>query len=296
MTFYNLASDCVRALNETTTMSSISFLPTEVGAVQSAIRKLGKKKGQWNLEILEGDNETTVRFEDALEIKVPVQYWDDFQRIFDGALSNNAYLELASVELIDSVKESEEALLEQRIAEVHKLVENQLKNPALQKVDTIVRQWISQFDNCAVTNELDLIPLPIVEGWKDTFVSELIEDHKEDLGQLEILLENLQDFRRIQECAYLAGGQITCQCEGIELIFEAHTKWDNVNTFSIVVCDDEVADAVEESVIDVPRIGNMFFPRGGQMDVRLGSENFINMIKEAIYSVVSGDENNEADS
>jgi len=261
-----------------------------------------------------------VRFEDALEIKVPVQYWDDFQRIFDGALSkikvpvqywddfqrifdgalsNNAYLELASVELIDSVKDSEEVLLEQRIAEVHTLVENQLKNPALQKVDTIVRQWISQFDNCAVcavTNELDLIPLPIVEGWKDTFVSELIEDHKEDLGQLEILLENLQDFRRIQECAYLAGGQITCQCEGIELIFEAHTKWDNVNTFSIVVCDDEVADAVEESVIDVPRIGNMFFPRGGQMDVRLGSENFINMIKEAIYSVVSGDENNEADS
>lgn len=297
MTFYDLATQCERVLNETTTMASISFLPTQVGAVRSALQGLGKKKGQWNLEILEGDSETTVRFEDALEIKVPAAHWDAFQGIFDGALSNNTYLELASVGLMDSIEESEESLLETRLAEVHELVGNQLKNPALQKADTIARQWISRFGDHSITNETGLIPLPVLEGWQDMFVNELTEECREDLGQLEILLKSLQDFRRIRECAYLAGGRITCKYEGVELVLEAHTGWDNVNTFSIVIYDDEVADAVEESAIGVPRIGNTFFPRGGQMDGRLGGENLIDVIKEAVHGIaVSGDENNEADS
>lgn len=298
MTFYHLASQCEGVLNEATTISSISFLPTQVGAVRSALRGLGKKKSKWNLEILEGDAETTVRFEDALEIRVPTQYWDTFQGIFDGKISNNTYLELSSVGLMDAIEESEEFLLETRLAEIHEMVENQIKNPALQKADEIVRQWISQFGpGEVITNTLGLIPLPILEGWKDTFVDQLTEGCREDLGQLEILLKKLQDFRNIQECAYLAGGRITCQYEGIQVILEAHTRWDNTNTFSVVIRDDEVADVVEESAIGVTRIGNTFFPRGGQMDSRLGSENFIDMIKEAIHVVVvSGDEDNEEDS
>lgn len=298
MTFYNLASQCERVLNEATTMSSISFLPTQVGAVRSALQGLGKKKGKWNLEILEGDVETTVRFEDALEIRVPVQHWDTFQGIFDGAISNSTYLELSSVGLMDAIEESEESLLETRLAEIHKMVENQLKNPALQRADEIARRWVNQFGpGETITNTMGLIPLPVLEGWKDTFVDQLTEDCKEDLGQMEILLKRLQDFRKVQECAYLAGGRITCQYEGIQLVLEAHTGWDNANTFSVVIHDDEVADAVEESVIGVTRIGNTFFPRGGQMDVRLGGESFIDMIKEAIHGVaVSGDEDNEEDS
>lgn len=300
MTFYDLASQCERVLNETTTMASISFLPAQVGVVKSALQGLGKKKAQWKLEILEGDGETTVRFEDALEIKVPTAHWDAFQGIFDGALSNNTYLELAAVGLMDFIEESEEPLLEQRMAEIHQLVEGQLENPALQKADMIARRWISRFGEHTITNESGLIPLPVLETWKDAFVDELTEGCQEDLGQLEILLKSLQDFKTIRECACLAGGRITCQFQGVEVILEAHTGWGGVNAFSVAVRDDEVADAVEEAVIEVPRIGNVFYPRGGQMDGRLGGENFIDVLRETIEGTVetveTGDENDEEDS
>lgn len=301
MSFYHLATQMEEAFqksNEATTMASISYLPAQVGVVRSALQGLGRKKGRWNLEILEGDSETIVRFEDALEIKVPTQYWDSFQRIFDGALSNTSYLELSSVGLLDSVDESEEDLLETRLAEIHELVEKQLNNPALQKANSIATQWLSKFDSTSVTaDSLGLIPLPILEGWKDSFVDYLTEGCREDLGQLEVLLEKLRDFRQIQEREYLAGGRIVGQYKGIDLIFEVHTGWDNVNTFSVAIGDDEVADAIEESSLEVPRIDNTFFPRGGQMDSRLGPENFINIIKEVIHEVsISGDGNHEENS
>lgn len=284
MSFYDLATECqqLARMDEATTMSSISYLPTQVGAVRAALKGLGKKKGQWNLEILEGDKETTVRFEDALEIKVPKNHWDHFQGIFDGVLSSSNYLELSTVGLLDSVDESENGLLEQRLQEIHSKIQEQVDSPAVQRANKVTAQWLAQFGGDTAIDESVLIPLPISSEWKDAFVDDLTEDCKDDLGQLEIVLKKLQNIKAVRECSFLAGGRAVCNYQGLQLVFEASTSWSGTNRFSIAIHDDEAADAVEEALMGVPRIGNVFYPRGGQMDQRLGSDSVLNIIKETI--------------
>ena len=287
MSFYDLATQAEEEArkDEATTMSSIAFLPAQVGAVKAALKGLGKKKGQWNLEILEDDDGSTVRFEDALEIKVTRDHWDAFQGIFGGALSNQTYLDLSTIAIHDSTEETEEqTLLEQRLAAIQEKVIEKLGEPAIQKASDVTSRWLGRFGTTNVprTFEGALVELPLLEGASDRFTESLTEDCQEDLGQLEILLGKLNDFSTIRECAYLAGVRAFSRYAGISMVFEAHTDWSNVNSFSIAIHDAEVADAVEEAVMGVRRIGNVFYPRGGQMDGRLGGDNLVDMIRETI--------------
>ncbi|MFX0206321.1 MAG: hypothetical protein ACFFDT_10055 [Candidatus Hodarchaeota archaeon] len=56
-----------------TTMDAISYLPTQVGTVRSAIKKLKKHKPKWNLEILENEDGYVVK----LSAFVPIKFGDE---------------------------------------------------------------------------------------------------------------------------------------------------------------------------------------------------------------------------
>lgn len=303
MSFYDLATELSQiredgaASSGATTISSITYLPTQVGAVRSALQGLRKKKGQWNLEILEDGEGRTVRFEDALEIKVANDHWDAFQGIFDGVLDTNTYLELSTVALKDSLEESEESLIENRMLEVRQIVEGSIQNTAIQKASDAVLRWFHTFGGSEQVDVQDgcLIPLPLHEKSVECLVESLTEDCQDDLGQLDILLCKMKDLKSLRECDFLAGVRIPCQHEGIDLVFEAHTTWDNKNHFSVFVGDDEIADAVEEAMSGVHRIQNVFYPRGGQM-VRGEDSGFIRTLLETIQDVCTGDTNDEQNS
>jgi len=297
MSFYDLATDLEEAFrrDEATTMSSIAFLPAQMGTVRAALKGLGKKKGQWNLEILEDEEQTTVRFEKDLEIVVPRNHWQRFQEMFDGDLSDQTYLDLSAIALQDSredaIDEFEGVLLEQRMDEIKARVQEQLNGPAIQKASDITCQWLSRFSSGGSVSEGVLVSLPLLEGSADSFVESLTEECQEDLGQLEILLKKLDDFSTLRECAYLAGVRIPSKFEGVDMVFEAHTQWDSTNTFSIYINDEEVVEAVEEASVGLRRIGNVLYPRGGQLDGRLGPDNLIDVIRETIQGAIeTGDE------
>jgi hypothetical protein len=89
-----------------TTMSDISYLPTQVGVVRAALDDLRKKRKKWKLEVLEGEKEYTVSIEDQLRITVPMEHWDSFQGMVKDALVEEGYLDLSFQEdLVRSILE-----------------------------------------------------------------------------------------------------------------------------------------------------------------------------------------------
>jgi hypothetical protein len=66
------------AVMESTSMSSISYLPTQLGAVKSLFSDLAKEKPDWDIEILEADDFNEFKIGDRAKISVPKKHWSNF--------------------------------------------------------------------------------------------------------------------------------------------------------------------------------------------------------------------------
>lgn len=271
-----------------TTMDAISYLPTQVGVVRAALTGLGKKKRKWNMEILEGEGGRMVKFENALQITVPDEHWENFQQMFDGQLGSDSCFELPST-ILDS---SDLALdLEGEKATIHLAVESFFRCPEVQQVQRIYERWVSRFGI-----EKDLTPnrilLPIhklIEGIEKVY-QELVKPIEKDQGQLEMLSERIEEdplpvFQGMGDYTILAGARIQSVFQGIRLVFEARLGFDRSLHFSILVEDDEVADRLQESLpFGVGRVGKVFYPSAAHFTYR----NIPDLLVETIQDLKGG--------
>lgn len=286
--FYDLASRLQETgrQDEATTMSSISYLPTQVGVVRAALTSLGKKKNRWNLEILEGDQDRTVRFEDALDVVVPHEHWDHFQGIFDGQLDGNSCLELPSTILDSSVEQNLD--LEGEKSAIHLAVESLFRCPEIRSLQIISDRWQSRLGiQEDLTPTCVLLPVRKLEETIEAVYSDLIKGIEDDRGQLEILSERVEDdplpdIRKVRGCSSLAGLRVRSVFEGVKLIFEAHLGFDWRYRFSVLVEDADVADKLEESLPPgVGRVGQVFYPKA----LHFGPHGVPDLLVEAIHEV-----------
>jgi len=248
-----------------TTMDAISYLPTQVGVVRAALTGLGKKKRKWNMEVLEGETGRTVKFEDALQINVPNEHWDSFQKMFDGNLGNDSSFELPSA-IMDS--EDETVLdIEGEKSVIHLAVESFFRCPQVIALQKIYERWVSRLgvkEN--KTPKYVLLPMGKLEEGIEAVYNALIHGIEEDCGQLEMLSERvdedpLPDIQKTGEYKVLAGTRIRSELEGFGLIFEARLGFDKSLKLSFLVEDGELADKIEESLPSgVQRVGNVFYP------------------------------------
>lgn len=81
MSVYDLIENVIR-MDEETAESSISYLPSTVGAVTSAIHSLVKSKQDWNVQFNEDKKHRVVSFEDSLKVNVPLQHWEGFSKAY----------------------------------------------------------------------------------------------------------------------------------------------------------------------------------------------------------------------
>ncbi len=262
-------------LEETTTMSNISYLPTQVGAVRSSILKLKKKKSKWNIEILESDEGRVVRFENELQISIPNEHWESFQSVFDTELTENSYLDL-QLQLQDRVQMEEKGVFETRREELKSKISSYLETKEIRWASNIVEKFLSSFqltEDLTPTMET-IIPLNKTTQWISNQYSELLQEHEEDLGYLEMLIENWQ----IEPGKCLAGGRYLLEYRGIGMILEARVNPDSEPSFSLKINDDSIADDLDEAFVGLPRIGNIFYPK------KDGTDDVICMLKEIIES------------
>lgn len=248
-----------------TTMNSISYLPTQLGVVRAALTGLGKKKRKWNMEVLEGEGGRTVKFEDALQINVPNEHWDTFQKMFDGELGNDSSFELPSA-IMDS--DDETALdIEGEKAVIHLAVESFFRCSQVINLQKIYERWVSRMgvkEN--KTPKCVLLPVGKLEEGIEAVYNSLLKGIEEDRGQLEMLSERvdddpLPDIQKTGEYTVLAGTRIRSELEGFGVIFEARLGFDKSLKLSILVEDGDLADRLEESLPSgVRRVGNVFYP------------------------------------
>ncbi len=78
---YELSTILEQKLNEATTMDAVAFIPGQLGVVQ-ALHNLSKEKPDWDIQVLESDEESTVTFGDRLKISVPKKHWGAFSTLF----------------------------------------------------------------------------------------------------------------------------------------------------------------------------------------------------------------------
>jgi hypothetical protein len=294
MNFYDLATKLEsrfnKKMNEATTMGAISYLPTQVGVVKSAIHGLKKKKDKWNLEIREDENSRVVRFEDELEIQVPKEHWDSFQEMFDSKLRDNSYLEF-SVPLDDSIDMmTEDKVLTRRLDELKLRVGKIYSHPAFQTAMGVVERWKANFQGDDILDEsIAVFNLASVSRSLDEVLDNFTED-VDDLGHLDMLIQALDESSLQHGSMRLAGARIHSSYNDVEMIFEVSLGSDQFNMYSIKFSDDEVVDSLEEAVVGLRRVGNVIFPRGGMLDERLGSDNLLNIIQTVIDDLGEKDE------
>jgi hypothetical protein len=242
-----------------TTMNAISYLPSQVGKVRGALKTLKQKKNKWNLEVHESDEGYKVQFEDALVIDVAKEHWDHFQGMFEGVLDNNAYLDL-QVQLMDRVQLTEEQMIKTRQDEFLDKVLNTLFVQETHNVMGASSAWLKAF-GC----EKDLSKLTDCVGRFNEFIDEKIEECGDDLGALEIMIENFSVDSLKDAAEYLIADRYSSSFAGVGLVFEAQLNFDFEGSCSIWVQDSEAADVLEEAYIGLQRIGNVFYPRFSQV-------------------------------
>lgn len=272
-----------------TTMDAVSYLPSQVGVVQAAMKKLRGKKNFWDLEILEADEEYTVTFEDQLKISVPKEHWESFQGVFEGGLDNNSYLNL-QVKLMESVEElNGEDLLENRKEELRLKIEEEIHCPVIQTAAKVANKFFNSF-NCQ-QDMLESIKAAVsligIEEHLEKHIEDLLEDYEDDLGFIEILIENIKPMFPVSVGDRLAGARFKSVYEGVELIFEAKVTFEKDCSFSIAIHDDEAADRLEEYCVGLSRIGNVFYPTTGQI---LSGNGVLESIKEVIVDMQEDNE------
>lgn len=283
MEYYDLAHQIQNDLFEegaATTMDAISYLPSQVGSVRSAIQKLKKQKDTWNLEILEGDDCRTVQFEDSLKITVPDELWEEFQDMFDGQLDENSYLNLKN-KICDAVQLTEESIFETRVDELRSRIEEMVNSQEIQTARKISEKFASLLNiGQDLTSTIEAV-IPIyspIHEWIDKYVGDVLFENEPDVGSMEILLEGF-NTQSLGEGKCLLGGRYQTEYSGIGMVFEVRVSFDKDCSYTLSVGDAEVADCLEEACVGLERIGQVFYPGVGQI---LSSGGIFESIKEAI--------------
>jgi hypothetical protein len=261
-------------------MSDITFLPSGVGSIKSMIRTLARKKQDWDIEILEGDAGRTVKFEEALTIKVPHEFWNEFSTLFDSTL------EQGSVGLGKYLREAFEEDLEGLRKELKPALTKMFHEQEFKTLDKAVNMWRARF-GISRQGSVD-VAVDVFDRHRDIqkLVAELYKSYGNDKGNLELLIaaihekETLNAFDVFRDHNFLYGTKIISVYHGVAMTFEATIDLSYMVSQSIVVDNFDVLDEVEEQK-GIKVVKNIIYPVGDTFSYR-----FFRELKDAIGDVI----------
>jgi len=262
-------------INESTTMSNISYLPTQLGAVKAMLTTLAEEKPDWDLEILDDLDPRQFIIKNKVKFLVPKKHWDGFLKIFGNKI-NGKLLKLGNM------KESleERRLFEANEADMKKL-RSKLKtelyslfhNKEFIKLQEMAWNWYSVFgvvqyttssgESIAVSNEKMKRDIQRIYG-------RLLREYGEDRGNLEMLIaalsnkSELNTFDVFRDFDYIFGTRMNSLYEGYHLGFEYLIDFMYNPSQTIYVADKELLDAIEEDITSgIKIVYSTIWPVGG---------------------------------
>lgn len=268
--------------DEATTMSNITYLPSGLSAVKSAIQVLAMKKKDWNIDILEQEKGRQVVFEDEYSIFVPHTYWNDFTALFDdclasGQVSLDKYLREAMAEDMEELKE-----------DLKPALTRMFNNDAFRQLDKTVNQWRSRFGVKTYQRTDSLVRFEDKLRDIQKLTAKLFDVYGRDRGNLELLLEAIRNgdplnsFHVFRQRDFLYGTRVYSAYARIPLIFEATIDMAHMLAQSIVVNDSDVLDDLQGNR-GVKVVRTVIYPVGESFDPR-----FFQELQDAVQGPMKG--------
>lgn len=162
----------------------------------------------------------------------------------------------------------EESVLQERKEELIQLITEKFQKPPISVALAILEKWNTLFGTQKELTNESVVSL-CNEKVASTLLESLLKDKAEDLGQIDILI---QDLSEKQLCQVLSDTRLGCRLQGnykgIKVILECQCSPKLV--FSLVVEDEKVVNKLSESKPSLLRIDNVFYPRVGQLVIENG--------------------------
>jgi len=265
MGYYNLINKIKNMLKEDTTMSTISYLPSQVGVVKAFIGDLSKEKDDWDLEVLDGKDYKSVKFGGKSSINVLHKYWDSFNKLFGGKLEHGKSLKVKG--LFEANVDELKAIRSELMRAIHNFF-NFRKFKVLRLIYTNFRNYFKVNNTSSpryvvALNDID-------RGILDLY-GKILKEYGEDRGTLEMMVTAFQEqkplgkFTLFGKNDFICGLKAESRTNGVTLVLELGIDINDVGGSiqqSLYVGNPNVIDEIKDRK-DVKTVKSMIYPVGG---------------------------------
>ena len=255
---YDLASH-LEQINETTTMDAISFIPSQMGVVQSALSKLAQEKLDWDIEILEGEEGHDVNIGGRLRVSVPIKDWEEFTSLFGRDIRQDK-----SINLKGGYNEAITMGPPKFRNALRRAFHGVFKQRKVQAFEGIMARWLSEFpQSLYLTGKTPAICLETRKKDITNLIHAVVKQH-ESVQDREAFLLKLKETKELEQDPvfkshpWFAGTRISSVYGGVSMVFEGSLGYDGNVAISVLIHDPEVVEAVAHKGLHGVRIKNLF--------------------------------------
>jgi hypothetical protein len=243
---------------------SVAYLPGGFSTMKNMMRSLAPVKKKWNIDVLEKEDGYHVKIEDAMDIIVPLNMYEEFNT---KVIPIKGKKDIDLAEMVNEARTEEVHGLYDRLT--HVLTIDLRENRQVKRTLVLMNYWLTIFKNSKFLPMSGQVAIQLNTYDKSIrdFADRIQNIHTDDIGTLEMIIDTIQQDRPLNayepfaEYDYLVGCRIQSNYNGVVMIFELTVNMAMIATQSIYIESQEVLDELG-SYRTVKVLEDMVFPMG----------------------------------
>jgi len=241
-----LIDNIMESLEEDTTSANIAYLPSGFAVIKPVLNALARMKKDWNIDILENEDDYLINFENKCQISVKKAHLESFRRDTNIDIGQKI---ISLDQFLNEAEDEIESLLNMVNINLHELMVRQPIN----NVDNDLEHWSRLFKGNDISKEDDVaLRIGNLEQNMKALNQEIRNKYSDDRGNLELLIDALKNktplnaFDVFKNYNYLFGGRMKTVYSGVSMYFEAMVDNSFNMTESILIESPELLDEIED--------------------------------------------------